>query len=426
MDLTPQEKEILDGKQGKTLAKVMQTVVRYGELFGAKQLVTLDKPVHLVTSFGVTMLKPIYEIMGELIDSGLKTQMPFTVDPRPMDHKNMGDGLLEKLVFKIVYGKQKFYEQQLKSVGIKNDNAYTCTCYMEEVGNIPDKGDIIAWAESSAVVYANSVLGARSNRNSAIIDLFCGILGKTPEFGLLTDEGRKASWVIELNTDTLPPAQVLGSAIGIKVQEDVPYIKGLDKLFAGLDEYQRRDYMKDMGAASASNGAVGLFHVEKITPEAKEQGLELVLDNHKIYQIDDMEIERIKASYPVLWKNPEAKPDLCFIGCPHLSLKQLEEWTDNMTKKILEHNRKKLTVKTIFTAAPDVVEKFKTDEKNYSKFKATGARLASTCALMAMTNPLYKKKNVITNSNKLRTYTSGRYYNDDEILEMICRSIIYL
>ena len=421
MNLTPEETDILEGKQGKTLAKVMQTVVTYGELFGAKRLVTLDKPVHLVTSFGVTMLKPIYKIMDELIDSGLKAKMPFTVDPRPMDHKNMGDGLLEKLVFKIVYGKQKTYEQQLKFVGIRDDNAYTCTCYMEEVGNIPDKGDVIAWAESSAVVYANSVLGARSNRNSAIIDLFCGILGKTPEFGLLIDAGRKASWIIELSTNKLPPAQVLGSAIGIKVQEEVPYIKGLDKLFAGLDEYQKRDYMKDMGAAAASNGAVGLFHVENITPEAREKGAELILEKSEAYLIDDLEIVRIKDSYPVLWKNPEAKPDICFIGCPHLSINQLEKWTYSISKGLQQNNRKKIAVKTIFTAAPDVVEKFRTNKEIYSKFTSTGARLASTCALMVMSNPLYQTKNVITNSNKLRAYTSGRYFNDDEILEMICQ-----
>ncbi len=420
MNLTSEEKSIIEGKQGKTLAKVMQTVVRYGELFGAKRLVPINKPVHLVTSFGVTMLKPIYKIMDELIESGLKTKMPFTVDPRPMDHTNMGDSMLEKLVFKIVYGKQKPYEKQLEFVGIKNSNAYTCTCYMEEVGNIPQKGDVIAWAESSAVVYANSVLGARSNRNSAIIDLFCGILGKTPEFGLLTDEGRKASWVIELTTDTLPPAQVLGSAIGIKVQEEVPYIKGLDKLLAELDEYQKRDYMKDMGAAAASNGAVGLFHVENITPEAVEQGRKLILNNHALYTINDMEITIIKNSYPVLWKNPEATPELCFIGCPHLSTKQLEIWTHDITKRLKQNGKNRVSIKTIFTAAPDVVEKFKMNKEKYSNFTATGARLASTCALMVMSNPLYKKKNVITNSNKLRTYTSGRYYNDDEILNMIC------
>ncbi len=78
------------------------------------------------------------------------------------------------------------------------------------------------------------MIGARSNRTSAVVDLFCGILGKTPEFGLLTDEGRMADWVVHVDTDVLPPAQVLGSAVGIKAQEGVPYITGLDKLLIGL------------------------------------------------------------------------------------------------------------------------------------------------------------------------------------------------
>ncbi len=149
MKLTTEEQDIYDGKHGETLAKIMRTVVNYGDLFGAKRLVPQDKPVHLVTSFGVTMLKPLYKMMDELVESGLKAKMPFTVDPRPLDHGNLGDNLLEKMVFKLVYGKQKGYEQQLLSVGLKNKKAFSCACYMPEVGNVPEKGDIPDWSESS-------------------------------------------------------------------------------------------------------------------------------------------------------------------------------------------------------------------------------------------------------------------------------------
>ena len=419
MNLTSEEKEIYHGRHGETLAKVMKTVVSYGSLFGSQRLVPLDKPVHLVTSFGVSMLKPLYRIMNELIESGLKTKMPFTVDPRPTDFKNTGDSFLEKTVFKIVYSKQKEYEQQLKAVGLKNENAFTCACYMKEVGNVPEKGDILAWSESSAVVYANSVIGARSNRTSAIIDLFCGILGKTPEFGLLTDEGRKASWLIEVKTNSLPHPQLLGSAIGIKVQECVPYIKGLDKLLMGLSAVEADDYLKDLGAAAASNGAVGLFHVENITPEAKESGKKLLNEKYSTYIIDSDELKNVKESYPVLWKNISAKPEICFIGCPHLSVHQIGEWTDMLTNGLKQKGEKKLKVKTILTAAPDVIEKFKQNKNRYIALKETGARLSSTCPLMLMSNPMYQRKKVITNSNKLRTYTSARYFNDNEILNLI-------
>ena len=103
----------------------------------------------------------------------------------------------------------------------------TCACYLPQVGNVPKRGDILSWAESSAVVYANSVLGARCNRNSGIIELMGSIAGFVPEFGLLTDDGRKADYVVEVKTSKKPEAQLLGSAVGMKVLEKVPYILSL-------------------------------------------------------------------------------------------------------------------------------------------------------------------------------------------------------
>lgn len=419
MELTPEEKAILEGKQGETLQKVMASVVLYGEVFGAKRLVPLDGPVHLVTSFGIPLLKPVFEMMDELIASGLRTEKPFTVDPRPLDYNNVRCNPLEKLVFSIMYGKQKEYEQQLQQVGLKDDNAFSCTCYLPQVGNVPAKGDILAWAESSAVVYANSVLGARSNRNSGIIELFCGLIGKAPEFGLLTDEGRKAKWLVEVKTSRLPNAQVLGSAIGMKVVEDVPYITGLDQFLGRELTTATRDYLKDMGAASASNGAVGLYHVENLTPEAVEQGRNLLTEDYQTYIIDDQEIERVIRSYPLMWKQPGAKPKLCFIGCPHLSLQQLESWSDAIMGALAKAGRKKVAIPTILCAAPDVVAAFAKDRTRYDQLRATGTRLTSICALMYMNNPLCAKKPVITNSNKLRTYTTAKFLLDDEILNRI-------
>lgn len=419
MELTQDEKEILQGKQGETLRKVMESVVLYGEVFGAKRLVPLDGPVHLVTSFGIPILTPVFDKMDELIAHGIQTQKRFTVDPRPLDYENVKCSPLEKLVFKIMYGKQRAYEEQLEKVGLKDKNAFTCTCYQPEVGNIPAKGDILAWAESSAVVYANSVLGARSNRNSGIIELFCGILGKAPEFGLLTDEGRKAKWLVEVKTSKIPNAQVLGSAIGMKVVEDVPYIIGLDRFLGRGLSADTCDYLKDMGAASASNGAVGLYHVENITPEAIESQRSLLTEDYQTYVIDDQEIERVISSYPVIWKMQESKAKVCFIGCPHLSLRQLEDWTERITSALQSSKRKRVAVPTILCAAPDVVEAFKKQEEKYSRLIATGARVTSICALMYMNNPLCAKKPVITNSNKLRTYTTAKFLLDDQVLAEI-------
>jgi predicted aconitase len=361
--------------------------------------------------------------MEELITAGLKTEYAFTVDPRPIDFKNVPCSPIERFVFsKVMYGKQAEYEKQLKHIGLASDDAFTCTCYQEEVGNIPEKGATLAWAESSAVVYANSVLGARTNRNSGILELLSGITGKTPYFGFLTDEGRKAHWLIEVKTSKVPEAQLLGSAIGMKVMEDVPFIRGLDK-FIGTDlDNDAKDYLKDMGAATASNGAVGLFHVENLTPDAVDHGESLLRENYKTYVIDDAEIERVKDGYPVMWKNKEAKPDRCFIGCPHLSFGQIKSWTDRIEKGLKASGRKKVGIRTIFTAAPAVVDKLKEDTVLYERLLATGVSISSICPLMYMNNPLCSKKPIITNSNKLRTYTSCRYFTDADITEAITRS----
>ena len=419
MKLTDEQLAILNGEKGETMAKVMKTLVMYGDAFEAEKLVPITSEYnHLVTSFGLKVMSPVYDLMQTLLDGNVCSGQRFSVDPRPLD-KKVPANFLQNFVFKkFMYSKQEFYEAQLEKLGLMDKNAFTCTSYMSEVGNTPKKGDVLSWAESSAVVYANSVLGARCNRNSGIIDIMGSIVGYVPYFGLLTDEGRKATWVIKIATTKKPEAQLLGSAIGMKVMEDVPYIIGLDKWLGCELNDATKAYLKDFGAATASNGAVGLYHIENLTPEAVELGRDLVLDNAKEYIIDDAELERVKANYPVMWKNINAKPKLCFVGCPHLSLEQLKTWTIDIENNLKENNLKKITIPTVFTAAPDVLEAFEATEYA-ERLKNTGVITSYICPLMYMNNPLCKKMPVITSSNKLRTYTSARYYTDAEILHMI-------
>ena len=421
MILTDEQKAILNGEKGETMAKVMETVVRYGEVFGAEKLVPVtSKYNHLVTSFGLKMIKPVYDLMDRLIADGAISKQQFSLDPRPVD-KNVPANFLQNLIFnKIMYAKQDFYEDQLEKLGMMNKDAFTCACYLDEVGNKPQKGEVLSWAESSAVVYANSVLGARCNRNSGIIDIMGSVAGYVPYFGLLTDEGRKASWIIEIKTTKKPEAQLLGSAIGMKVMEAVPYIKGLDKWLGTELDDATCSYLKDFGAATASNGAVGLYHVANLTPEAKEQGEALIEKDAKTYVIDDAELERVYKSYPVIWKNADAKPKLCFMGCPHMSLEQLKAWTDKVEASLQEAGNKKVLIPTVFTAAPGVLKEF--EKTPYAaRLKATGVITSYICPLMYMNNPLSGKMPVITSSNKLRTYTTARYYTDEEILEQITK-----
>ena len=388
MLLTKEQEAILNGEKGETLAKVMKTLVMYGDAFEAEKLVPITSQYnHLVTSFGLKVMSPVYDLMQTILDAGVASGQKFSVDPRPID-KNVPANFLQNLVFnKFMYTK---------------------------------KGDVLSWTESSAVVYANSVLGARCNRNSGIIDIMGSIVGYVPYFGLLTDEGRKATWIVRVKTTKKPEAQLLGSAIGMKVMEDVPYVYGLTDFIGNELDDAACAYLKDFGAATASNGAVGLYHIDGLTPEAKEQGEALIAEGAKEYIIDDAELARVQAEYPVVWKNPDAKPKLCFIGCPHLSLEQLKTWTDNIEAALKENGASKVSIPTVLTAAPGVLEVFnKTDYA--ARLKATGAITSYICPLMYMNNPLCKKMPVITSSNKLRTYTSARYYRDDEILAAITK-----
>ena len=421
MQLTNEQQAILNGEQGEVLAKVMETLIKYGEVFGAEKMVPVTgKHNHLVTSFGLKALGPVYDLMDKLIESGNVSKQTFSVDPRPID-KNVPANFLQNFIFNnFMYSRQDFYEKQLNKLGLMEKDAFTCTCYMDEVGNRPQKGDVLSWAESSAVVFANSVLGARCNRNSGIMDIMGSVVGYVPYFGLLTDEGRKANWIIEIKTTKKPEAQLLGSAIGMKVMEDVPYIVGLDKWLGTELDDATCTYLKDFGAATASNGAVGLYHIENLTPEAVEFGKDIIAENAKTYVIDDAELEKVYKNYPIMWKNENAKPKLCFMGCPHMSLEQLKSWTDKVEEGLKAAGNKKVVIPTVFTAAPGVLKEF--EKTPYAaRLKATGVITSYICPLMYMNNPLSGKMPVITSSNKLRTYTTARYYTDDEILVQITK-----
>ena len=421
MELTKEQQAILNGEQGEVLAKVMETLIKYGEVFGAEKMVPVTgKHNHLVTSFGLKALGPVYDLMDKLIATGNVSKQTFSVDPRPIDKKVPANFLQNFIFNNFMYSRQDFYEKQLNKLGLMEKDAFTCTCYMDEVGNRPQKGDVLSWAESSAVVFANSVLGARCNRNSGIMDIMGSVVGYVPYFGLLTDEGRKANWIIEIKTTKKPEAQLLGSAIGMKVMEDVPYIVGLDKWLGTELDDATCTYLKDFGAATASNGAVGLYHIENLTPEAVEMGKDIIAEGAKTYVIDDAELEKVYKNYPVIWKDANAKPKLCFMGCPHMSLEQLKSWTDKVEEGLKASGNKKVVIPTVFTAAPAVLKEF--EKTPYAaRLKATGVITSYICPLMYMNNPLSGKMPVITSSNKLRTYTTARYYTDDEILVQITK-----
>jgi predicted aconitase len=420
IDLSEEEIDILNGNQGEMLQKVLKTVVLYGEALEADRLIDIEGPGHFVIPWCSPGIAPPIEMLEELVTAGLKTKYPFTLDPNaPLDFENLNLEPEVEAEINEMYKDQGRYDELMIKLGLRDKDAYTCNPYQPEVGNIPEFGTILAWSESACAVYANSVLGAKTNRNGAIMDLLSNIVGKTPHTEFLTDEGRKASWLIEIMTKELANPQLLGAMIGQKVVSDVPYIIGLENFLGkGINDVTR-DYLQEMGTACATYGAVGLYHVEQITPEAVTQGRGLLVSNYTRFVIGDEDIQSHFHAYPLMWTDDSAKPETCYIGCPHLSYRQMNWWSDKIDQTLKERNQDELAVKTVIFAAPQVIEKFKLDEEKYQHLLSAGVNVSPSCCETIFETRLCNGKPILTNSNKLRAYTSARFFPDEELVEII-------
>jgi hypothetical protein len=418
LKLTPEEQDIMDGKKGKLLQKSMKTIVAYGQLFGAEKLVDLDCAPHMAMSWGSDGVEPFLKIYKQLADAGLKTYAPFTADPKPMDFDGLPMSKEETDVAHKIYNRMDELEEINLKLGMIKD-AWSCACYVPQVGNTPKYGDKLAWSESSAINYSNSVLGARTNRNSMGIDMLCSILGKAPEFGLLTDEGRKATWVIDVRLSKMPHPEMLGSAIGIKVVEDISYITGMDKFIPEVNE-ETAGYLKDLGAATASNGAVGLYHMEGVTPEAKKHGRDLLKKGYQTYVIDDAELKRIYSTYPNLWKEKDGVPERVFLGCPHMTYGQMVEWGKRIIDAMEKAGKDKIATPTYFFGSAPVRADFeKRNSEIVKKLDGYGVGRPINCPMMWCSTPVSGAERVATNSNKTRVYTTARFFFDDALTHLI-------
>jgi hypothetical protein len=237
----------------------------------------------------------------------------------------------------------------------------------------------------------------------------------------MTDEGRMAKWLIDVKTTKEPDWGVLGAAIGIKVNEDVPYVVGVDKYFPDGITKENMHLLKSMGSSTAANGAVGLYHVENVTPDAREKGRNLLAKGYKTYVVDDAEIDRIYQSYPNLWSKKDAKPTRCFIGCPHNTYHEILTWGTNVTEALKKRNQEKLAV-PIHLFCAIVVRDHLLDEHPVlvRDMKRVGMSFSNMCAVMFTGLKGYQETEfAVTNSNKTRKYSSSRYFPDDQLLEIV-------
>ncbi len=418
MQLNQEEIEILEGKQGETLQKILKALVTYGDIFQAERLVNVTGASHMAISYDMPAFEGLNDILDELIKNDIKTKIPFTVNPKPYDFENVKMTGGQKGAFKKIYGKQKFFEEKLLKIGLRDNNSFACTCYLEQVKNIPAKGSILSWSGPESVIYANSVLGARTNLNPAIIGLFGAVLGKVPEYGLLTDEGRKAGLNVVLNTRHLPNVELLGHAIALKAKGEIPYIQGIDQFLGRRIDEPMQDYLKDLGAVISTSG-LGLFHIDHVTPDAVQHGKKLLKENAEVYIIDDEELSGLQLTYPMPWKSGKMKPKMAVIGCPHLTVNQVEKWTVLIERALKMHGKVKVAIPTYLCVDPDVFTRFKANYTMYNKLMDTGVQFSFMCPKMLMSNPKWSNQPVVTNSNVLRIKSNARYYDDQELSGVI-------
>jgi predicted aconitase len=400
----------------------MKIVVAYGNAFGAEKLVKLGGAPHSSLYVGTDYMKSMVDLFDDCAKAGLKAYAPYTVNPRPYDLYNVNNNPADMRLIYEGYGLQRELDWAHVRLGSPDMNYRSCACYVDEIGNAPPPGTYVAWAESSAVNYGNSVLGLRTNRNAGGMELLCALLGKAPLFGLMTDEGRMAMWLVEVKTSKEPDWGVVGTAIGRKVVEDVPYIAGLDGYFkGGKVTPENLHLLKAMGSATASSGAVGLYHVEGVTPDAKEKGRKLLAAGYQTYVIDDAEQERVRATFPNLWKEKDAKPTHCFIGCPHNSYQEIYEWGTRLTEALDKRGQKEGAIPVYLFCANPVRDRLVEEHPVLvGRMKEAGMKFTNMCGVSyAGMKGFSERVKGVTNSAKTRNYSDLRYFPDDVLVEIV-------
>jgi len=380
MKLTEKQQALLDGKYGLGLKKAMEILVSLGKIYGAKEMVS-------VTSAQIAGVS--YKNIG---DHGLAflrdwaNQNACACIPAFMNPAGIDRQFWEQLGFPREFAdKQLAIIEQLSRMGIRA----TLTCTPYHIGIVPQKGEHLAWSESSAVSYANSVLGARTNREggpSALAAAFCGC---TPRMGLHLHQNRLATHRIQVSCRLKSPADfgLLGYLVGKKVGKGIPFFQGIE--LPG-EPASRTTCLKALGAAMAASGAVALYHIEGVTPEAKAYSRRIVKPD-----APEIKITSLQPAIDALHRQ-SGQIDLVTLGCPHASLEELQQIA------AIVGNRQLKT--PLWIASSAIVREAAREVGITQALERAGARvLADTCMVVA---PLEEMgfKYIATNSAKAATY----------------------
>lgn len=349
MNLTKDEEAILQGESGESARKAMELITAIGKIYGAEGLVNITS-AHLSGASYKTIGDGGLIYLEDVVKGGAKVKVKSTLNPVGMDRNRWSEMHISEDFAK----KQLRIIELYKSMGVNT----TCSCTPYTGVNIPNLGDHVAWAESSALSYVNSMIGARTNREGGPGALAAAILGKTANYGLHLKKNRRPNVVIDANIDgSIFEYSLLGQAVGSIIGNKIPYFKGIKP---GLEE------AKTMAGAMASSGSVAMFHVDGITPEYAD------------FDIDDLEViyvgnDELKESYDKL--NTTDNIQLISLGCPHLTEKEIHE-----IALMIKNKKKKKDVEIWFCTSNEVRKKCYEDVKILEEF---GPVLADTCMVVS-------------------------------------------
>ena len=369
MYLTRDEENILAGEEGESCQKAMELVVALGKIYGAEDIIKITS-AHLSGASYKTIGDGGLKYLEDMVKGGAKVSVPSTLNPVGMDRER----------WKEMHISPAFAEKQLKIIELyrKMGVAATCSCTPYLGDNVPSLGDHVAWAESSALSFVNSYIGARTNREGGPGALASAIIGKTANYGLHLDENRKPTVVIDADTDgSVFSYSMLGQAVGMAIGSGVPYFRGIAPAV---------DDAKTMSAAMAASGSVALYHVEGVTPEAGNfdiSGLETISIGKK----------ELKEAYDKL--NTAEDVQLIALGCPHLSHKEMRDIAAFLKGK----KKKNKDVEIWFCTSSKVREECAEEVKIMEEF---GPVLADTCMVVAPIEGTFKRTG--TNSAKAGNY----------------------
>lgn len=393
LHLTAAEEAMLAGADGPGVRRAMEIVVALARIYGAADLV----PIQHAQIAGVSY-KNIGDagvaFLNEWANEGARVRVPTTLNPMGMERGKWQ-----------AWGIQpSFATPQLSVIDAFVKMGVTptmsCTPYLFAAYR-PRRGDVLAWAESSAVAYANSVIGARSNREGGPSALAAAIVGRTARYGYLLDENRRANWIVEVRCPVRSVADfgALSYIVGKAVGNGVPWFADLASALSGPSHAEEEpetgtasDRLKTLGAGLAAYGAVALYHIAGYTPEARDLGEALIRPDAR-----RLVVESLEEAYRVMDADPDLRHiDLVTIGCPHASLTEIQQ--------VAEYLRGKRLATRLWVTTGEITRQAAAELGYVQAIEAAGGEVvADTCAVVAPMHML-NVRSMATNAGKMACY----------------------